>query len=183
MKLAIWVGNHFFKWKILTNGELLPMRTILSFLISFPFHHRKPQKKKKTKNPCYFLLCPFKNRKKFFWFSEVMNLLNVVIFFCHCKLSIDLKTYLSNDNSIRRFLSYRNYESSFTCRFFNWYDPFMNNCAKLVLYGLLNKIKTIERTMECWFKSVVWFLLGLRHENDLFFLGGAYGFIVSSYVM
>ena len=68
-----------------------------------------------------------------------MEMPNVNVPFCHCGLRVDLKTSWSNDNPGRRFLGCKKYGLSSACRFFNWYDPPMNDHAKSMLRGLLKK--------------------------------------------
>ena len=135
--------------------------TFFYFFIPFSF-----QKTHITKS--YFLFFHFHssllstfniNKTKFdCQISGVMDVSNVMVLFYHYGLSTDLKTSWSNENPERRFLDYRKYGLSSAFRFFNWYDPPMNDRAKSMLRGLLKKKnhwgwkKERMTIMDCWFK-------------------------------
>ena len=68
----------------------------------------------------------------------------VQIPFCYCENPVNLKISWSNLNPGRRFVGCKSYGSSSTCRFFSWYDPPMNDRARVVLVGLLKKVKVVE---------------------------------------
>ena len=66
------------------------------------------------------------------------------ISYCHCGILADLRISWSNLNPGKRFLGCKSYGSSFACHFFNWYDPPMNNHVRVVLVGLLKRVKVVE---------------------------------------
>ncbi|KAK8552167.1 hypothetical protein V6N13_120586 [Hibiscus sabdariffa] len=71
---------------------------------------------------------------------------------CGCGYPAKLTTSWSNRNPGRRFFGCKNYGSFFHkhCRFFCWYDPPISTRSRIVLVGLLNKIKAndIQRRNE-----------------------------------
>ncbi|KAK8574483.1 hypothetical protein V6N13_034247 [Hibiscus sabdariffa] len=70
--------------------------------------------------------------------------------------SAQLRTSWSNDNPGRRFFGCKNHGSlvHHACRYFSWFDPPMTPRARVVMVGLLKRIKTneVQRRKErlCW---------------------------------
>ena len=81
----------------------------------------------------------------------------VQISFCHCGIHVDLKTSWSNQNPGRRFLGCKSYEFSSACRFFNWYDPPLIDHSRVVLFGLLKKLRYVEKQRKN--ERVLWIVL------------------------
>ncbi|KAK9021277.1 hypothetical protein V6N11_011275 [Hibiscus sabdariffa] len=75
---------------------------------------------------------------------------------CACGFSPQLRTSWSNDKPGRRFFGCKNYGSlvHHGCRYFSWFDPPMTPRARVVMVGLLKRIKVndIQRRKErfCW---------------------------------
>ncbi|KAK8692057.1 hypothetical protein V6N13_075539 [Hibiscus sabdariffa] len=75
---------------------------------------------------------------------------------CGCGFSAQLRTSWSNDNPGRRFFGCKNHGSlvHHACRYFSWFGPPMTPRARVVMVGLLKKIKTneVQRRKErlCW---------------------------------
>ncbi|MBA0688398.1 hypothetical protein Goari_006190, partial [Gossypium aridum] len=64
---------------------------------------------------------------------------------CYCGIMAALWTYWSNDNLGRGFFGCQNYGDPRYCRFFAWFDNPMSPHARIVIVGLLRKVKAIER--------------------------------------
>ncbi|KAL4346390.1 hypothetical protein GQ457_17G020530 [Hibiscus cannabinus] len=66
---------------------------------------------------------------------------------CKCGKETMLKTAWSDDNPRRRFYGCSNYGNRFqkSCNFFRWYEPPMDPRAKVLLVGLLRKIRANDR--------------------------------------
>ncbi|KAK8695592.1 hypothetical protein V6N13_000745 [Hibiscus sabdariffa] len=80
----------------------------------------------------------------------------IAILICGCGVPAHLRTSWSNDNPGRRFFGCKNHGSLVyqPCRFFSWFDPPMPPHAKVVLLGLLKRIRAneVQRNKEriCW---------------------------------
>ncbi|KAL4302026.1 hypothetical protein GQ457_10G015990 [Hibiscus cannabinus] len=74
---------------------------------------------------------------------------------CRCGFSAQLRTSWFNDNPGRRFFGCKNYGSvvHHACRFFSWFDPPMTPRARIVLLGLLKRIRAneVQRRKERFF--------------------------------
>ncbi|KAL4352011.1 hypothetical protein GQ457_06G006060 [Hibiscus cannabinus] len=82
----------------------------------------------------------------------------IAIPICGCGVPAHLRTSWSNDNPGRRFFACKNHDSLVyqPCRFFIWFDPPMPPRAKIVLLGLLKRI----RANECFGGLMVGVLVG-----------------------
>ncbi|KAB2062827.1 hypothetical protein ES319_A10G177000v1 [Gossypium barbadense] len=84
-----------------------------------------------------------------------------VILVCYCGNPAKLNTSWSNDNPSRRFFGCKKFGSGFRkpCRFFSWFDPTLTPRLRVVLLGLLKKVKTLEdarkRERRTWFLVLV----------------------------
>ncbi|TYH06939.1 hypothetical protein E1A91_A08G182400v1 [Gossypium mustelinum] len=84
-----------------------------------------------------------------------------VIPVCYCGNPAKLNTSWSNDNPGRRFFGRKKFSSGFRkpCRFFSWFDPPLTPRLRVVLLGLLKKVKTLEdarkRERRTWFLVLV----------------------------
>ncbi|KAG8480253.1 hypothetical protein CXB51_024807 [Gossypium anomalum] len=80
-----------------------------------------------------------------------------VIPVCYCGNQAKLNTSWSNDNPGRRFFGCKEFGSAFRkpCRFFSWFDPPLTPCLRVVLWGLLKKVKSLEdarkKERRTWF--------------------------------
>ncbi|KAK8588904.1 hypothetical protein V6N13_087797 [Hibiscus sabdariffa] len=63
---------------------------------------------------------------------------------CNCGQDADLKTSWSNVNPGRRFFDCSKYGVGRNCNFFMWCDPEIGNRERIVLVGLLKKIRKME---------------------------------------
>ncbi|KAB2047549.1 hypothetical protein ERO13_A13G051550v2 [Gossypium hirsutum] len=65
---------------------------------------------------------------------------------CHCRNPAKLNMSWSNDNPDRRFFGCKKFDSRFQkpCRFFSWFDPPLTPHSRIVLLGLLKKVRTLE---------------------------------------
>ncbi|TYH06458.1 hypothetical protein ES288_A08G157300v1 [Gossypium darwinii] len=67
----------------------------------------------------------------------------------------------SNDNPGRRFLGCNKFGSRFQkpCQFFSWFDPPLTPRSRMVLLGLLKRLRTLEdarkRERRTWFLVLV----------------------------
>ncbi|KAL4297468.1 hypothetical protein GQ457_12G008700 [Hibiscus cannabinus] len=66
---------------------------------------------------------------------------------CRCGKPVMLKTSWSDENPGRRFFGCNNYGNRLckSCNFFQWYDPPLDHRAKVLLVGLLRKIRANDR--------------------------------------
>ncbi|KAK5770600.1 hypothetical protein PVK06_046751 [Gossypium arboreum] len=84
-----------------------------------------------------------------------------VIPVCYCGNSAKLNTCWSNNNLGRRFFGCKQFDSGFrkSCRFFSWFDPPLTPRLRVVLLGLLKKVKTLKdarkREKRTWFLVLV----------------------------
>ncbi|KAG8482721.1 hypothetical protein CXB51_024032 [Gossypium anomalum] len=69
-----------------------------------------------------------------------------VIPVCYCGNPAKLNTSWSNDNPGRRFFGCKKFSSAFRkpCRFFSLFDPPLTPRLRVVLLGLLKKVKSLE---------------------------------------
>ncbi|KAB2070868.1 hypothetical protein ES319_A08G184500v1 [Gossypium barbadense] len=69
-----------------------------------------------------------------------------VIPVCHCGNLAKLNTSWSNDNPGMRFFRCKKFGSRFRkpCQFFSWFDPPLTPHSRIVLLGLLKKVRTLE---------------------------------------
>ena len=73
---------------------------------------------------------------------------SAVVKFCYCGLPSIMKTSWSADNLGRRFRGcplYGNLENVVPCRYFDWVEPTLSSRARIVVVGLLKKIREMER--------------------------------------
>ncbi|KAL4285264.1 hypothetical protein GQ457_16G010290 [Hibiscus cannabinus] len=65
---------------------------------------------------------------------------------CGCGFPAQLKISWSNDNPGRRFFGCKNYGSLVyrSCRFFSWFDPPMTPRARVIILGLLKRLRADE---------------------------------------
>ncbi|TYI05640.1 hypothetical protein ES332_A10G103500v1 [Gossypium tomentosum] len=84
-----------------------------------------------------------------------------VIPVCHCGNPSKLNTSWSNGNPGRRFFGCKKFGSRFRkpCRFFSWFDPLLTSHSRIVLLGLLKKVRTLEdarkRVRRTWLLVLV----------------------------
>ncbi|KAK8478114.1 hypothetical protein V6N13_032707 [Hibiscus sabdariffa] len=73
---------------------------------------------------------------------------------CRCGLEAKVVVSWTDDNPGRRFYGYKNYGRESHCRFFAWYDAPLTPRARVVIVGLLRKVKKMERAKKieriCW---------------------------------
>ncbi|KAK8696440.1 hypothetical protein V6N13_001575 [Hibiscus sabdariffa] len=73
---------------------------------------------------------------------------------CRCDLEAKIATSWADDNPGRRFFGCKNYGREGHCRFFAWYDATLTPRARVVIVGLLRKVKKMERARRidriCW---------------------------------
>ncbi|KAK8601565.1 hypothetical protein V6N12_051395 [Hibiscus sabdariffa] len=73
---------------------------------------------------------------------------------CRCGLKAKIATSWTDDNPGRRFFGYKYYGREGHCRFFAWYDATLTPRARVVIVGLLRKVKKMERARRieriCW---------------------------------
>ncbi|MBA0798615.1 hypothetical protein Gohar_009191, partial [Gossypium harknessii] len=69
-----------------------------------------------------------------------------VIAVCYCGNPTKLNTSWSNDSPGRRFFGCKKFGSGFQkpCQFFSWFDPPLTPYLRIVLLGLLKKVRTLE---------------------------------------
>ncbi|KAL4310495.1 hypothetical protein GQ457_01G035680 [Hibiscus cannabinus] len=79
---------------------------------------------------------------------------------CGCEFPAQLIISWSNDNPGRRFFCCKNYDSLVyrSCRFFSWYDPLITPRSRVIIIGLLKRLKAdeVQRRKESLDNSVVW---------------------------
>ncbi|KAG4166904.1 hypothetical protein ERO13_A13G164050v2 [Gossypium hirsutum] len=84
-----------------------------------------------------------------------------VIPVCFCGDPAKLSMSWSNDKLGRRFFGCNKFGSRFRkpCRFFSWFDPPLTPRSRMVLLGLLKKLRTLEdarkRERRTWFLVLV----------------------------
>ncbi|KAH1129193.1 hypothetical protein J1N35_000571 [Gossypium stocksii] len=73
-----------------------------------------------------------------------------VIPICYCGNPAKLNMSWSNDNPGRRFFGCKKFGNGFQkpCRFFSWFDPPLTPHARVVLLGLMKKVKTLENARK-----------------------------------
>ncbi|KAH1033539.1 hypothetical protein J1N35_045713 [Gossypium stocksii] len=89
---------------------------------------------------------------------------------CYCGNPAKLNMSWSHDNPGRRFFGCMNFGNRFRkpCRFFSWFDPPLTPPSRVVLLGLLKKVRTLEdarkRERRTWFfvLAIVTVLLFLK---------------------
>ncbi|KAL4351756.1 hypothetical protein GQ457_06G024740 [Hibiscus cannabinus] len=73
---------------------------------------------------------------------------------CRCGLEAKIATSWTDDNPGRRFFCCKNYGKEGHRRFFAWYDATLTPRARVVIVGLLRKVKRMERARRieriCW---------------------------------
>ncbi|KAK8555744.1 hypothetical protein V6N13_069826 [Hibiscus sabdariffa] len=73
---------------------------------------------------------------------------------CHCGHESKIATSWTDENPDRRFFCCKNYGRGSHCRFFAWYDVPLTPRARVVIVGLLRKVKKMERANRieriCW---------------------------------
>ncbi|KAB2053940.1 hypothetical protein ES319_A12G220900v1 [Gossypium barbadense] len=69
-----------------------------------------------------------------------------VIPVCYCGNLAKLNMYWSNDNPGRRFFGCNKFGSRFQkpYQFFSWFDPPFTPRSRIMLLGLLKKVRTLE---------------------------------------
>ncbi|KAG8479745.1 hypothetical protein CXB51_029634 [Gossypium anomalum] len=69
-----------------------------------------------------------------------------VIPVCYCGNPVKLNTSWSNNNPGRRFFGCKKFDNAFQkpCQFFSWFDPPLTPRLRVVLLGLLKKVKSLE---------------------------------------
>ncbi|TYJ23435.1 hypothetical protein E1A91_A08G191700v1 [Gossypium mustelinum] len=69
-----------------------------------------------------------------------------VIPVCYCGNLAKLNTSWSNDNPGMRFFRCKKFGNRFRkpCQFFSWFDPPLTPHSRIVLLGLLKKVRTLE---------------------------------------
>ncbi|KAB2010146.1 hypothetical protein ES319_D10G216700v1 [Gossypium barbadense] len=88
-----------------------------------------------------------------------------VIPVCYCGNAAKLNTSWSNDNPGRRFFGCKKFGSGFKkqCLFFSWFDPPLTPRSRIVLLGLLRKVRTLEdarrRERRTWFLVLVFVIV------------------------
>ncbi|GMI87930.1 hypothetical protein HRI_002462300 [Hibiscus trionum] len=63
---------------------------------------------------------------------------------CDCGVDADLRTSWSNANPGRRFFGCSKYDVCRNCKIFIWCDLEIRNRERIVIVGLLKKIRKIE---------------------------------------
>ncbi|KAB2097170.1 hypothetical protein ERO13_A01G145614v2 [Gossypium hirsutum] len=83
-----------------------------------------------------------------------------VILECSCGDLAKLIMSWSNDNPGRRFFGCNKFGSRFRkpCRFFSWFDPSLTPRSRMVLLGLLKKLRTLEDTRKRERRTWFWCL-------------------------
>ncbi|KAK8595051.1 hypothetical protein V6N13_015960 [Hibiscus sabdariffa] len=78
---------------------------------------------------------------------------------CGCEYLAQLRTPWSNDNPGRRLFGCKNHGSvvHHACRIFNWIDPPMTPRARVVLLGLLKRIRANE--VQRRKKRIFWLII------------------------
>ncbi|TYH91893.1 hypothetical protein ES332_A13G144200v1 [Gossypium tomentosum] len=92
-----------------------------------------------------------------------------VISVCYCGNTVKLNTSWSNNNPSNRFFWCKKFGSRFrkSCRFFTWFDPPLTPRSRIVLLGLLKKVRTLENARRTERKT--WFFVFVFVTVLLFF--------------
>ncbi|CAL8084613.1 unnamed protein product [Prunus armeniaca] len=64
---------------------------------------------------------------------------------CHCGNQCHLRTSWTDNNPRRRFWGYADYGVRRGCAFFEWYDPQVCERSKIVISGLLKRLRKEEK--------------------------------------
>ncbi|XVF67889.1 hypothetical protein PTKIN_Ptkin10aG0158300 [Pterospermum kingtungense] len=86
-----------------------------------------------------------------------MEFQNAHLTFCRCGIPVDLRTAWSNQNPRRRFLGCKSYGSPSACGFFRWYDPPMTERARIMIVGLLKKVRSLDSRRKK--ERLIWIVL------------------------
>ncbi|KAK8661824.1 hypothetical protein V6N13_091416 [Hibiscus sabdariffa] len=67
---------------------------------------------------------------------------------CRCGLEAKVVVSWTDDNPGRRFYDCKNYRRESHCRFFAWYNAPLTPRARVVIVGLLRKVKKMGRAKK-----------------------------------
>ncbi|KAK8538933.1 hypothetical protein V6N12_034637 [Hibiscus sabdariffa] len=85
---------------------------------------------------------------------------------CRCGLEAKVVVSWTDDNPGRRFYGCKNYGRESHFRLFTWYDAPLTPRARVVIVGLLRKVKKMERAKKI--ERICWLcLLDFLHGNSV----------------